>query len=105
MSKRKGQMSQATINRRWPHQVAILAEICRGPLKADIFEFCKPYPNSGSPWQIHHESQSYLVKCFPEKSIADEFIARFGGEWFDPRERGKGKLWFDWRKGSVSQRQ
>ncbi|MDH4442379.1 MAG: hypothetical protein QE284_18590 [Rhizobium sp.] len=105
MNKRKGQMSQATISRLWPHQVAILGDDYRGPLKPDIDAFCKPYPHSGAPWQLHHDGRSYLVKCFPEKSIADEFIARFGGERFDPRERGKGKLWFEWRKGSVSQRQ
>lgn len=99
MNKRKGQMSQAEINRRWPHQIAIPAEICRGPLRPAIIEFCKPYPDSGSPFQLHHEGQSYLVKCFPEKAIADEFIRRFGGEPFDPAERGKGHFWFRWYKG------
>lgn len=101
MSKRKGQMSQTTINRLWPHQVAILADIYRGPLKPEIDAFCKPYPHSGAPFQLHYEGQSYLVKCFSEKAIADEFMTRFGGELFDPRERGKGKLWFEWRKGNA----
>jgi hypothetical protein len=102
MSKRKGQLSQASINRLWPHQVAIQAEVYRGPLKPQIVAFCQPYPESGSPWQIHYEGQSYLVKCFPEEAVADEFVHRFGGERFDPRERGKGKLWFEWRKGSLT---
>lgn len=99
MSKRKGQMSQSTINRLWPYQVAILAVEYRGPMKGAIDEFCKPYPESSSPHQVHYEGEGYLVKCFPEKAIADEFVRRFGGEPLDPRDRGKGHFWFRWDKG------
>jgi hypothetical protein len=39
-----------------------------------------------------------LVFCFAEKSHADLFRERFGGEPFDPSSRSRGSNWAAWRK-------
>jgi hypothetical protein len=39
-----------------------------------------------------------LVFCFAEKSHADLFRERFGGEPFDPSSRGRGNAWNVWRE-------
>ncbi len=40
-----------------------------------------------------HEDKWHQVFCFREKSDAEKFQAKFGGEWFDPARRGRGKRW------------
>ena len=40
------------------------------------------------------------VYCFEKREDAEKFQARFGGEEFDPRQRGeKGKVWARWEAG------
>jgi hypothetical protein len=38
------------------------------------------------------------VFCFADAGHATLFRARFGGEPFDPRHRGRGAAWARWRK-------
>jgi hypothetical protein len=40
----------------------------------------------------------FKVYCFKESEHADLFRARFGGETFDPKQRGKGARWARWMK-------
>jgi hypothetical protein len=39
-----------------------------------------------------------IVFCFPESSHAERLHEEFGGEPFDPKDRGRGRDWFLWRK-------
>jgi hypothetical protein len=40
----------------------------------------------------------YQVFCFAQREHAGQFMARFGGEWFDPKQRGKGGHWARWKR-------
>jgi hypothetical protein len=44
------------------------------------------------------EDEWFNVYCFKESAHADLFMARFGGETFDPKQRGKGARWARWMK-------
>jgi len=46
-------------------------------------------------------TSTYNVHCFATKVGAQAFLDRFGGEWFDPKERGKGLNWNRWNKAKV----
>jgi hypothetical protein len=47
------------------------------------------------------EKEWYQVFRFGRLEDANHFIKEFGGERMHPRERGKGKRWAQWRKGSY----
>jgi len=51
---------------------------------------------------VFHEDRHYNVLCFATRAGAVTFMEKFGGEWFDPRERGKGANWNKWYKGEAS---
>jgi len=53
------------------------------------------YPRGHS---VFHEGQWFNVYCFAETSDAEKFMQRFGGEKFDPKQRGKGSNWARWNK-------
>lgn len=36
--------------------------------------------------------------CFSDPADARKFVERFGGETFDPSERGRGANWAQWKK-------
>ena len=38
---RKGELSAASIDREWPHQIAITADPCTGERHAELHAFCK----------------------------------------------------------------
>jgi hypothetical protein len=38
------------------------------------------------------------VFCFAEEAHAEAFRIRFGGERFDPKQRGRGRRWARWYK-------
>jgi hypothetical protein len=50
---------------------------------------CKP---EGAP------ERSPKADCFAEASDADKFMKWFGGETFDPKQRGRGSNWARWKK-------
>ena len=51
-------------------------------------------------WDIYidHDGKWFHVYCFSEPADARKFMERFGGEKFDPSERGRGANWAQWRK-------
>jgi hypothetical protein len=82
MTYRKGELSATMIDRDWPHQVALPASQSAGGGYKAIHTFCK----------------DLSVYCFAEQEDADRFMQRFGGERFDPKQRGKGSNWARWKK-------
>jgi hypothetical protein len=50
----------------------------------------------------HHEY--YQVFMFAEQQHAELFGKEFGGEPMHPSERGRGKKWAQWKKGSYKQK-
>ena len=104
MSRRKGELTPAGVDHGWPHQVAILASLCTGKQGDVHAEFCKGLSLCVRGHSVVWEDDWYNVKCFALREDAEAFMARFGGEWFDPREKGKRDEWFMWRKGTVRKR-
>ena len=64
----------------------IIGEFCRG------LSVC---PRGGT---VRRDDVTHHVFGFANAAHAERFRARFGGEPFDPKDRGRGSAWFLWRK-------
>lgn len=51
---------------------------------------------------IFWEHRPYIVFFFATASDAERCIARFHGECFDPRDKGRGPHWSQWYKGKTA---
>jgi hypothetical protein len=98
MMRRKGELSPTAIDRSWPHQVAIPASAAaNGGYKA-MQEFCATLSLCPRGHAVFHEGEWFDIYCFADPDDANKFMQRFGGEHFDPRQRGKGSSWARWNK-------
>jgi hypothetical protein len=88
---RKGELSPAAIDRNWQHQVVLPARACEG-------EFCKDLSLCNRGHAVRHDNEWYHVYCFSEPDDAEKFKQRFGGEKFNPNQRGRGRHWARWNK-------
>lgn len=102
MSRRKSELTPAGIDRGWLFQIALPAELSLGKLGKEQDAFCAKLMRCTRYHSVFHEDKHYLVHCFATKAGAEAFLERFGGEWFDPRERGRGVNWSRWNRGSAS---
>jgi hypothetical protein len=95
---RKGEQSSAMVDTGWPHQVAVPESVSLNNGYKAVDAFCKELSLCPRGHRIVHTGQCFNVYCFSERSDAEKFMQRFGGEWFDPKQRGKGKNWMQWKK-------
>jgi len=95
---RKGELSPSAIDRGWPHQVALPASASLNGGYEVIHEFCNDLSLCSRGHSVAHNGEWFNVYCFSERTDAERFMARFGGEKFDPRQRGKGSNWAHWRR-------
>jgi hypothetical protein len=95
--RRKGELSSAAIDHDWPHQDVLPARLCERDGYNEIHEFCRDLTLCSRGHALYHESQRFHVYCFKEQ--VDAQLERFGGEKFDPAERGRGANWAGWKKG------
>jgi hypothetical protein len=86
---RKGEHSKATMDRNWPHQVALLAARCSGHNYVTIRLFCDGLSLCPRTHSFRRDDADMLVFCFALRAHADQFRDRFGGEVFDPKDRPK----------------
>ena len=98
MTSRKGELTPASIDRGWPHQIALPADQVKGVNNAMIHEFCRGLSLCPRHHTVHRDDVTYVVFCFADPSQAERFRERFSGELFDPKDRGRGSAWFLWRK-------
>jgi hypothetical protein len=84
---RKGELSKGTIDREWPHQVAVPAERCLGGNYVTIRLFCEGLSMCTRGHSFRRNDSDINVFCFAERSHAEQFQARFGGEFIDPKDR------------------
>jgi hypothetical protein len=96
--RRKGELSPTGVDRGWPHQVALPADQCSGKNTAVIHEFCKNLSLCSRGHSVMWNDAWFNVYCFADPAHAEQFMNRFGGETFDPRQRGKGTRWARWKK-------
>jgi hypothetical protein len=98
MTRRKGELTGSRIDREWPHRVALPADQVMGANHSVTHDFCRGLSLCPRGHSVLRENTTYIVFCFADAEHADLFRERFGGERFDPKERGRGNEWFLWRK-------
>ena len=86
---RRGELSKATIDRDWPHQVALPAYRCTGGNFMTIHLFCENLSLCPRGHSYYRDGMDMNVFCFAERAHAEQFRERFGGEFMDPRDRPK----------------
>jgi hypothetical protein len=95
---RKGELSPADIDRKWPHQVVLPARACEGSGYNEIHEFCKNLSLCSRGHAVCDGKEWFDVYCFADPADAEKFKQRFGGEKFNPSQRGKGRSWARWNR-------
>ena len=80
MVKRKGELSQRMIDREWPHQVAVVAETCRGDGYVTTHYFCECLSLCPRHGYFRRDDRDYVVFCFTHVDHAELFCQRFNGE-------------------------
>ena len=96
--RRKGELSPAGIDRDWPPQVVLPARFCERGGYNEIHDFCKELTLCTRGHAVFHDREWFHVYCFEKLEDADKFRLRFGGDKFDPKQRGKGSNWARWKK-------
>jgi hypothetical protein len=95
---RKGELSSAAIDRGWPHQVALPESASLGDGYKAIHDFCKDLSLCSRGHSVVRNNEWFNVYCFSDSADADKFMSQFGGEKFDPAQRGRGANWALWRR-------
>ena len=87
--------SPARIDREYPHQVALLDDLCVAGNYDLIRTFCGEL---GVAWYTRHvkviwpcgKQEDFRAHCFADPDAAAAFRARFGGAVFEPRQDREG---------------
>jgi len=93
MGRHKGELSTAMVDHGWPHQIAIEARLCTGDQYMTKHTFCMDLslcPRGHSFWR---GDRDYNVFCFAERDHAEQFKARFGGEFIEPTRKARRAQW------------
>ena len=99
MGRRKGELSSGTIDREFPYQVIVLATAVAGNEGGATLERAlQGLSVCGRHHSVFKDDQWHTVLCFSDKTHAEVFRERFGGEPFDPASRGRGHKWHLWRE-------
>jgi hypothetical protein len=90
----------------FPYWVALIEEKCTGAHCEKIREFCTQRGLALSRFghSVVWQKEWYQVFRFGKEEDAETFMRQFGGERMHPGERGRGKNWMQWRKGSYKPR-
>lgn len=96
--RRKGELSQAEISRRWPHHVALqqlLDHAAQYSRNIEIGRWRGDAGDGAAPrgYSIVHQDAWWEVWCFASAESAARFIGRFGGRLFDPKAKPRGPGW------------
>jgi len=86
---RRGELSEATIDSDWPHQVALPAYRCTGSNYVTIRLFCEGLSLCDRGHSFYRDGADFNVFCFAERDHAGRFREQFGGEFIDPKDRPK----------------
>jgi hypothetical protein len=86
---RRDELSKATIDRDWPHQVALPAYRRTGGNYVTIHLFCDGLSLCPRGHSFYRDGTDMNVFCFAERAHAEQFRERFGGEFLDPKSRPK----------------
>src|SRR5262245_52313986 len=93
MGRRKGELSSAAIDRRYPHQIILPAAWYSGSNYRRVHAFCIGLSLAPRGHAVLKNDEWHYVFCFARAEDAELLRGRFGGEWFDPATRGRGRRW------------
>jgi|SRR5450631_1721787 len=87
----------------FPYWVCLPEEKCTGSNFEKHQEFCRKHglTLSKHSHSVVWQGEWYQVLRFAEQAHAARFMQEFGGEPMHPSERGKGKHWAKWKKGTY----
>ena len=90
-------------NNNCPHWVALPEDDCIGQNYHKLRRFCEDRKLSLSRHghSVTWQRQYFQVFMFAVEEDAEVFRKEFGGETMHPSERGKGKNWSSWKKGTY----
>ena len=87
----------------FPYWVCLIEEKCTGPNYEKVQKFCRAngLTLSRNGHSVVWQKEWYQVFRFADEQHAETFMKEFGGERMHPSERGKGKRWSMWKKGTY----
>jgi hypothetical protein len=87
----------------FPYWVALVEEKCVGQNYFVVRKFCehRGLSLSGHGHSVSYKSDWYQVFQFATDEDAECFCKEFGGDRMHPSEKGRGKHWSTWRKGTY----
>jgi hypothetical protein len=87
----------------FPYWVCLIEEKCTGANYEKLKAFCRAdgLTLSRHGHSVVWQKEWYEVFRFAEQARADRFLQEYGGEAMHPSERGKGKNWAQWKKGTY----
>ena len=83
MRPRKDQLTTARIDREYPHQVELPAQLCRDDNEAQMQEFCSHLRTAPRGRWFRKEGAWFVRRCFASPEDAEAFQRQFGGERVD----------------------
>ena len=92
MSRRKGELSPAGIDKGWPHQVAVPYDDCTGKNYGPPHAFIRGLSVCSRTHTVIDSGEKYFVFCFADVEDALQFKEAFSGIAFYPEDR-RGQNW------------
>jgi hypothetical protein len=104
MSRRKGELTAVGIDRGWSYQVALPEDACDGANYRVHADYCRDLSLCLRGKAVIHDDRWWRVFCISDPIHADAFRERFGGEPFNPEDRGRSDAWAQRRKPGPGRR-
>ena len=80
MTRTRGQLSRALLNREYPHQVLVRAKNVGGKALDKVSDFHVKLGVTRKSCSVRKDDARYLLFCFADREHAKLFQAMFGGE-------------------------
>jgi hypothetical protein len=81
MTRRKGEITRARLQREWPHHVALSGDKVRGLKNSQVVRgFADTLLVAPLTYSVSRADVDLVVFCFAKPEDADTFCERFGGE-------------------------
>jgi hypothetical protein len=78
MTRRKGEITRARLQRQWPHHVALSADKVRS-VESIVHRFANAR-SARRTFFMRRNDRDFVVFCFAKPEDAQAFCERFGGE-------------------------